>query len=74
MSAAADCEHAFEHQGLVTWPGIYPLPGSGAHARNYADAYFCTKCCALRLRNERVMGNTYEKARSGAIEYERKPA
>lgn len=68
-----DCVHQFEHQGPVTWPSEWPLPGSGAHARVYADAYFCVKCCGLRLTNEREMGNTYEKARGNAIEYPSKP-
>lgn len=67
------CEHHFEHQGPVTWPSDWPLPGSGAHARIYADAYYCTRCCGLRLRNERELGNTYEKVRGGAVEYTNKP-
>lgn len=72
-TAGPECDHAFAHQGVVTWPSKYPLPGSGAHGRIYADAYFCTRCCALKLTNEREMGSTYEKVRNGAVEYERKP-
>lgn len=67
------CVHSFEHQGSVTWPSSDPLPGTGAHARIYADAYYCTGCCGLRLRNEREMGTTYDKVRNGATEYPSKP-
>ena len=67
------CEHAYDYQGLVTWPSEDPLPGSGARARIYADAFFCTRCCALRLMNERQMGSTYTKAIDGAVPYERRP-
>lgn len=68
------CDHKFAYQGPVTWPEKYPMPGTGAHARIYADAYFCEKCCGLRLRNERHIGHTYEKVRNGAVEYDTKPA
>ena len=67
------CEHEYEFRGSVTWPSVSPRPGSGAHDRIYADAYFCKRCCHLRLTNERELGSTYEKVRSGAIEYTRKP-
>lgn len=67
------CEHSYSYQGLVTWPSEDLLPGSGACARIYADAFFCTRCCALRLTNERKMGNTYMKVIDGAVPYERRP-
>lgn len=67
------CDHKFAYQGLVTWPSRDPRPGSGAHDRIYADAYFCERCCGLRLTNEREMGHTYEKAHAGAVEYANKP-
>lgn len=67
------CDHNFSYRGPVTWPAKNPLPGSGAHARIYADAFFCTKCCESRLTNERLIGNTYEHARFGAIEYPSRP-
>jgi hypothetical protein len=68
-----NCEHAYEYQGVVTWPSADPRPGSGAHDRHYADAYVCTRCLAMRTMRERVMGNTYEKALSGAAQYEARP-
>jgi len=68
------CEHTFSYQGPVTWPTDWPLPGTGAHGRVYADAYFCERCCGLRLTSERETGNTYEKVRAGAVEYDRKPS
>lgn len=68
-----DCEHRFAYQGPVTWPSEHPLPGTGAHARYYGDAYFCERCLTLHVRNERVLGTTYEKVRGEAVEYDRKP-
>jgi hypothetical protein len=73
-NAPRACEHTYDYQGLVTWPSEDPLPGSGAYARIYADAFFCTRCCAMRLANERQTGNTYMKALDGAVQYERRPA
>ena len=67
------CDHPFEYQGVVTWPDKYSLPGSGAHARNYADMYYCRRCCATKLMNQRQLGNTYEKVRNGAVEYTEEP-
>lgn len=68
------CEHNFQHQGEVTWRSTYSLPGTGAHERVYATAYYCTRCCGLRLTNERRLGNTYEHVRFDAVEYPTKPA
>ena len=67
------CDHSYECKGPVTWPDTYSLPGSGAHARNYADAYFCTRCCALKLTNERQLGDTYQPVRMGATQYTERP-
>lgn len=67
------CKHQYQHQGEVTWPSQYPRPGSGAHDRYYATAYFCTQCCSLRLTNNRIDGNTYEKVKFNAVEYRTKP-
>lgn len=69
----SECAHSFSYQGVVTWPGADPLPGSGAHARIYADVYHCERCCELKLTNQRAMGNTYEKVRAGAVEYSSRP-
>lgn len=69
----SDCDHQFEYQGEVTWPDEWSLPGTGARARNYASAYHCTKCCGLRLTNQRRMGTTYEHVLSGAVQFDTKP-
>lgn len=70
----SECQHDFRYQGEVTWAGTHALPGTGARARYYASAYHCTKCCGLRLHSERQLGNTYEKVKFDAVEFERKPA
>lgn len=67
------CEHNFTYQGRVTWPTDATLPGSGAHGRIYADAYYCVKCCEFKLTNEQEIGNTYEKALDGAAQYSHRP-
>lgn len=67
------CEHHYEHQGRVTWCSTYSLPGSGAHSRIYADAFYCVKCADLKLTNEQEIGNTYEKVLGDAVQYKTKP-
>lgn len=69
----AQHEHDYEYQGVATWPSERPRPGSGAHDRHYGDVYYCRLCCATLVRNERVIGNTYEHALDGAVAYERRP-
>lgn len=63
----APCDHLWAYQGLVYHYGKYSLPGSGAHARIYADRYFCQRCLATRDKNEREEGNSYQKALPGAL-------
>lgn len=55
------CEHQFQYQCVVYSASLYPLPGSGAHARQYEDRYYCTKCLQVEDRNLRTIGNTYDK-------------
>lgn len=74
MSEHDEHTHKYVYQGAVTWPGDHMMPGSGARPRFYADAYYCESCLDVQLRNERAIGNTYEKVVSGAVEYTRRPA
>lgn len=67
------CEHNFTFQGVATWPSDRPLPGSCARVRNYADAYYCTKCLDVRLMRHREFGNTYEKVLPGSTQYAKEP-
>ena len=62
-----ECDHKFVYRGLVYSHSAYPLPGTGAHARIYEDAYFCEKCLEERWRNAREIGNSYQKPIAGSI-------
>ncbi len=68
------CDHSYETLGRVTWPSTYALPGSGAHSRIYADAFYCARCAGFLLKNEQEIGNTYEKVLGNAVQYTTKPA
>ncbi len=59
--------HSYTYQGTVYWLNERPLPGSGAHARIYADRYFCETCLDTQLRNERTHGNSYDKPLPGTL-------
>lgn len=68
--AEMTCEsngHKWVFQGTVYWSDKYPIPGSGAHERIYADRYFCEKCLECLLRNERYMGNDYYPPIAGTL-------
>lgn len=69
----SECEHNYQHQGEVCWPSEYPMPGSGAHHRYYATAYFCTKCLSRRLMDVRIDGHTYLKTKFNAVELSQRP-
>jgi len=61
-----NCEHKYQYGGLLYWHAEYPMPGTGAKARHYADWFYCEKCLDRRLENERVVGNSYDKPIEGA--------
>lgn len=61
-----DCKHHWEFGGLRYKHADYPLPGSGAYGRVYTDWFYCRHCLANEYRNERVIGNSYEKPLEGS--------
>lgn len=60
------CEHEYVFQMVVYWSGDL-LPGGGAHARKYADRYYCKKCLDQQHMNFRVVGNDYSKPIEGTF-------
>lgn len=66
--ACVEGDHDFEYLGVRYADGAYPLPGSGARRRYYADTYFCKRC--LEKRGEPMRGLdecTYQSIRFGAL-------
>lgn len=60
----SDCDHKWAFQHVVYWNGRV-RPGTDARDRMYGDAFFCEKCLARRITNEREMGNTYHQPIQG---------
>lgn len=69
----SDCEHHFEYQGEVTWLARESNPGGSARNRYYASAFYCAKCCGMRMRNERIVGTSFDKHEPGSIVFPDKP-
>lgn len=60
------CEHVWRFQHTVWWPGR-DLAGSSASERMLGDLYYCEKCLARRIANERVHGTTYSPKIEGVL-------
>lgn len=60
------CQHKFVYQGLVYDHDNHQLPGSGAHGRNYYEAYFCEKCLERKYVFLEQRGNSYYAPEFGA--------
>ena len=62
-----NCEHQWEYQGTVYWNAEFPRPGSGAYDRIYGDRFFCNRCLAIRIINERKHGTSYDQPIEGTL-------
>lgn len=61
------CVHKYVFKGTVYSCSEYMLPGSGAYARIYEDAFYCEKCLDQQYRNSRTVGNTYQQPVAGTM-------
>jgi hypothetical protein len=66
ITPSPPCGHNYIHQGIKYTVDDYNLPGGGARCRRYYDAYFCTRCCKLKLVELGVTDNTYESVKFNA--------
>ena len=73
LETAMEHEHKFQFQGTVAWDGIYPLPGTGARERHYAERYYCTGCLEFKHTDVRTNGNTYQPLKFNAILLDKDP-
>lgn len=62
-----NCEHKYSYMGTVYWFAYYSNPGTSARDRHLADKFFCEKCLNTILKDERVIGNSYDKPIPGTI-------
>lgn len=61
-----ECEHHWQFQHTVYWFGSQ-VSGSSARYRMIGDRYYCTKCLATAVRNERERGTSYDKPIEGTV-------
>jgi hypothetical protein len=60
ITPSPPCPHQYLHQGIKYTVDDYNL------RRRYYDAYFCTRCCKLKLVELGVTDTTYENIKFGA--------
>ena len=53
------CEHKFVYGGIKYKDGLYSLPGTGAHSREYFDWFYCEKCLENKYVELSKRGDTY---------------
>lgn len=61
------CDHQWQFQSVVYWPGLERLPGSDARPMWYGDRYFCQKCLETKIVNQRAIGNDYRPPLPGTF-------
>ncbi len=51
MSSEVDHEHDWVYKGIVFSHSKTPMSGTGAHARYYAEAFYCRRCLEAQYKN-----------------------